>query len=163
MRPPCGLDQTLRDRQTEPGTAGCPIPAGVGPAEPGEGVIAEAGRKPGTLIDHRTEGRSSPRTATRTTVPDGAWRIALSTRLRTTRPSAVGLPCTCTRVDVSSVSVTPLRRRGRGERFHGLVGDFGEVDGHWMQVEAATLDAGEQEEVVDQRGQCFHVSRIDRR
>ena len=153
-----GLDQSPGDRQAEPGAAGGAVAAGIGAGEPGERLVAEPGGKPGPSSTTRTDGRPSAATATRTTEPAGAWRMALSIRLRTTRPSAVGLPRTCTRVDASRASVTPRRRGDRRERLDGLVGDLGQVDRHRVQVEAAALDAGEQEEVVDQRRQRLDVA-----
>ena len=91
--------------------------------------------------------------------PGGAWRMALSSRLRMTRPSAAALPRDRRRSG---------RRRARGdtraaaatggERLDGLVGDLGEVDRLALEVEAAGLDAGQQEEVVDERDERLDVA-----
>ena len=49
-------------------------------------------------------------------------------------------------------------RGDRSERLDRLVGDLGQIHRHRVQVEAAALDAGEQEEIVDQRRQRLDVA-----
>ena len=74
-----------------------------------------------------------------------------------TRPMAVALPTTGARPAVPSTIETWRAFCGRPQRLDGFVGELGQIEGS-LQVEPSALDAGEQEQVVDERRQRFDVA-----
>ena len=148
-------------------------PLGDGEAEPSSTVRAGAGRvtpegeieDPIEVIDRdarRTRRRSTPPPvhrasshATWTSAPDGVWRMALSSRLRTTRVSSAGaMRSDCSGpVDepTQADALGPRHRRGRGDR---LRDDIAQRHGLEVEVQRTRLDPAELEEIVDEHGEA---------
>ena len=101
---------------------------------------------------------SSAWTATSTVEPAGAWRIALSSRLRITRPSAAALPVTHTPPGASSTTRMARSSAIGVEGLDRLVGDLGQVDRRGRHLVAAAVEPDEHEQVVDERRQRIDVA-----
>ena len=92
IRPPCASTRPRAIARPSPAPPVARLRLGVGPGEPVEGVAGELGREPRAASTTRTDGRPVRRRTTHLDGrPAGAWRIALSSRLRMTRPIAAGV------------------------------------------------------------------------
>ena len=98
----------------------------------------------------------SARTATPTRPSAGLWRIALSTRIITSWRSRAGSPATTAGCG-STTTRTPRSVAGLPIAGRAVGGDVAEVDRHVLERDRPRVGAGEQQQVLDDRG---HVADL---